>query len=252
MSSRRRTCLRSALTLHELSGQQRPHLRRAGGERLDPGRHVPEIRLARGTSPTSPSGRSSPRDAVFWLSTHRRLSDHRRVLPLPVVERHVAPEIRVPPRISSDPSPVRRPCIPRRRPTAQQVPGHAVRLHAERFRLPDRVREMIGQILLADGDRAILRACQFRPLFRDRALVMGGLFEGQREGADRIGIVPRGQAQHGARTSPPLRYTPTGTSARRRMRTASSSSWRNSAACSASSAPKRRGRPAGSRSPGTR
>ena len=39
-------------------------------------------------------------------------------------------------------------------------------------------------------------------LARDRLLVVGGVVEGQREGADRLGAVPGRQAKHGAGVEP--------------------------------------------------
>ena len=64
--------------------------------------------------------------------------------------------------------------------------------------MPDRVGEVVGEVGLADRDGMELGAGARRHLARDRALVVVGAVEGQREGADRIAAVARREAQHGA------------------------------------------------------
>ena len=65
----------------------------------------------------------------------------------------------------------------------------------KRLGLMHGIGEMIREIVLADRDRMELGAGQRRHLARLHFFVVFGPIEGEREGADRIGMMPGGEAE---------------------------------------------------------
>ena len=112
----------------------------------------PRSRLTVSSDPASPSGSSSPRDTGLSLAKLvEQAGDHGRILPLPIVEQHVAAKERITAEdlvrsFSGEDHLVAGVAHG----AAQQILRHAVRIEAERLRLRYRIGKMICQIVLPD------------------------------------------------------------------------------------------------------
>ena len=85
---------------------------------------------------------------------------------------------------------------------AEQELGHAVRVGGQRFAVPDRVGEVVGQLRLLDRQRMEVGAGHARPSPGPRLFVVLGHVEAEREGLDRVGVMPGGDAQQRAAIEP--------------------------------------------------
>src|SRR5215475_963380 len=85
---------------------------------------------------------------------------------------------------------------------AQEILGHPVGIEAKRLRLQDRIRKMIRQIVLPDGNGMELGADLGRHLPGLCFLVVLGPVEGQSEGSDGVRAVPSGKSEHRAGIEP--------------------------------------------------
>ena len=81
---------------------------------------------------------------------------------------------------------------------AQHVLRDEVPVQTEGLGVVDRIGEIVGQRILADRNRHPFGARPARHLLGRDTLVIVFMIEAQREGADRIGPVTRGETQHGA------------------------------------------------------
>ena len=82
--------------------------------------------------------------------------------------------------------------------TAQKVLGHAMGIDAKRFRLQDGIGEMVGEIVLPNGDGIEVGAGFRRHLARFFFFVVVSVVEGEGEGANRFGVMFCGEAEDGA------------------------------------------------------
>ena len=174
-----------------------PHLFRAGGESLDPGRNKAEKPLDRVERPGLSVRQQQPAGhRIEPFQILEQACDLGRVLALPVVKQHVAAKVRVAAEdlvrsFSGQDDLVAGVAHG----AAQQVFGDAVGIEAERLRLRDRIGKMIGQIVLPDRDGEEFRAGLRRHLPGFSFLVIFGAVEGQGEGANRFAVMSRRQAE---------------------------------------------------------
>ena len=143
------------------------------------------------------------RNRVVLVQPCQQLLNLCRILPFAVVEQHVAPEVRISAQdlvrsFAGDHHLVAGVAHG----LAQQELRHAVRIHAERFGLQNRIREVLSQMLLVDRNRIELRAGQRGHLARNRPFIVRSILERQRECANRIGMMTRSQPKHRARVQP--------------------------------------------------
>ena len=77
----------------------------------------------------------------------------------------------------------------------------------QRFRMPDRVREIVRDVGLLDRDGMEVCAGSRRHLAGDIAFVVSGLIERERKRLDRRAGKPRGETEHGARVESAAQVT---------------------------------------------
>ena len=140
------------------------------------------------------------RYGVELLQTGKQGRDLSRVLALLVVEQHVAAEVRVSAEdfigaFAGNHDLVAGVAYG----AAQKVFRHAMGVDAEGLGLQDRIGEVIGEIVLPDGDGVEIGPGLRGHLFGLVFLIVVSAIEGQSEGPNGIATMERREAEHGAR-----------------------------------------------------
>ena len=164
----------------------------------------PRVRRTPSVETVSPSGSSRPRDTgLLRSSCSSRPRTAVGILASVVVEEHVPPEMRIAAEDLVGAFARQHDFVAGVAHRAREDElGDAVGVEAKRLRVPGRVREVVGEVVLTDRHRVVLGPGSAGHLPRDHALVVVRPVEGQREGPDRAGQVLRGEADHRAGVQP--------------------------------------------------